>query len=101
MPSQLVSRVVDLEMCENLRQANAAMAVPPGPPEHRDLVALDKHFDARCDTLSKRCDAIEQSCGENRRSLNEQNETVLRLRELVDKQGKNFLRYMVRKRSPR
>lgn len=35
-----------------------AAAVPPGPPEHRDLVALDKHFDGRVDALSKRVDAL-------------------------------------------
>lgn len=35
-------------------------AVPPGPPEHRDLVALDRHFDLRCDYLSKRLDALEE-----------------------------------------
>lgn len=35
-----------------------AAAVPPGPPEHRDLAALDKHFDERVDALSKRVDAL-------------------------------------------
>lgn len=34
--------------------------VPPGPPEHRDLVALDRHFDERCDRLSQRVDELEQ-----------------------------------------
>jgi hypothetical protein len=34
--------------------------VPPGAHENRDLVALDRHFDLRCDALSKRLDALEQ-----------------------------------------
>jgi len=36
-----------------------SIRVPPGPPEHRDLVALDRHFDARCDRLSQRLDELE------------------------------------------
>lgn len=50
------------EQFEEIRRRVSALEqarVPPGPPEHRDLAALDKHFDARCDTLSKRVDALE------------------------------------------
>jgi hypothetical protein len=46
-----------VERIDALEQAKVA----PGPPEHRDLVALDRHFDARCDTLSQRLDALEET----------------------------------------
>lgn len=40
---------------EALEQAK----VETGIPERRDLVTLDRHFDSRCDALSKRLDAME------------------------------------------
>lgn len=54
-----------MTMFERLERLEARMGlleaarVPSGPPEHQDLVALDRHFDARCDRLSQRVDALE------------------------------------------
>lgn len=47
-----------LERLEQRIGALEASKVELGPLEHRDLVALDRHFDGRCDYLSKRVDEL-------------------------------------------
>jgi hypothetical protein len=58
---------IDIELAKIRDRLNAleSRRVQPGPPEHRDLVALDRHFDGRCDFLSKRVDALESERARN------------------------------------